>query len=214
VSASSGAAERRAARPASRVVVVASSTGGPTALTRVLPALPASLGVAVLVAQHMPRGFTASLAKRLDALCAMRAREAVDGEALEADRIYVAPGGSHLFVDDTDGTPRARIDHGPPLWGVRPAADHLFNSAASVFGAGTVGVVLTGMGRDGAAGLAAVRAAGGRALVQDRASSVVFGMPQAALDTAGADRVLPLGELGPAIADAVRELPPPLAPCA
>jgi two-component system chemotaxis response regulator CheB len=197
-----------AARPARGVVVVASSTGGPNALARVLPALPAELGAAVLVAQHMPPGFTTSLARRLDARCALPVREAVHGEVLEADRVYLAPGGLHLLVDDAEGVPRARLEVGEPVWGVRPAADLLFASAARAFGASTVGVVLTGMGRDGAAGLRAVREARGAALVQDRASCVVFGMPQAALDAAGADRVLPLAEIGAAVVDAVRALLP------
>ncbi|WP_104022674.1 CheB methylesterase domain-containing protein [Gemmatirosa kalamazoonensis] len=198
----------RVTRHPSRVVVIAASTGGPNALARVLPALPASLGAAVLVAQHMPPGFTGSLARRLDALSALPVREAVQGDVLEPDHVYLAPGGLHILVDLADGVPCVRLDPREPLWGVRPAADLLFESAARAFGECTVGVVLTGMGRDGAAGLRAVRRAGGAALVQDRDSSVVFGMPQAALDAAGADRVVPLAELGQAVADAVRHLPP------
>jgi len=219
VSASSGVTERGVlalgaaprgvvTQPATHVVVVASSTGGPNALAHVLAAMPARLGAAVLVAQHMPPGFTASLARRLDALCALPVREAIHGEPLETDRVYLAPGGLHLVVDEVDGAPRAMLDVGAPLWGVRPAADLLFASAARVFGARVVGVVLTGMGRDGAAGLRDVRGAGGSALVQDRSSCVVFGMPQAALDAAGADRVVPLAELGAAVVDAVLALPP------
>lgn len=189
------------------MIVVASSTGGPRALSRVLPAIPRGLGAAVLVAQHMPAAFTASLARRLDALCALPVREAVHGEALEADRIYVAPGGVHLLLDALGGIARVRLDDGPALWGVRPAADHLFRSAAALYGVATIGVVLTGMGRDGAAGLRAVRDAGGRALVQDAASCVVNGMPQAALDDAGADRIASLDVLGDALADELRALP-------
>ena len=217
MSASSAASELppRTARPAGvgvapahRVVVIASSTGGPNALARVLPALPADLGAAVLVAQHMPPGFTSSLARRLDARCALAVREAAHGEVLEPDHVYIAPGGLHLLVDDDDGVPRVRLDMGEAVWGVRPAADLLFASAARAFGSRTVGVVLTGMGRDGAAGLRAVRNARGAALVQDRATCVVFGMPQAALDAAGADRVVSLPDLGAAVLDAVRALPP------
>jgi two-component system, chemotaxis family, protein-glutamate methylesterase/glutaminase len=188
--------------------VIASSTGGPNALARLLPALPPALGAAVLVAQHMPPGFTATLARRLDAACALCVTEVTDGAALEADHVYVAPGGAHLLVDDSaPDAPRARLEHGAPLWGVRPAADLLFASAARAFGGRVVGVVLTGMGRDGAAGLRAVRDAGGLALVQDEASCVVFGMPHAALEEAGADRVAPPELLGAAIVEAVRSLP-------
>ena len=128
MSASSVVSERLApavACAATRIAVVASSTGGPRALSCVLPALPLGLDAAVLVAQHMPAGFTASLASRLDSLCRWRVHEAIDGERVEADTIYVAPGGFHLTVERGAGIARLRLDDGPALWGVRPAADHL-----------------------------------------------------------------------------------------
>jgi two-component system, chemotaxis family, protein-glutamate methylesterase/glutaminase len=207
VAAAPGAARVRE-RPASRVVVVAVSTGGPSALAQLLPPLPPDLDAAVLVAQHMPPGFTASLARRLDSLCAMRVSEAEAGEPIIGGRVYVARGGAHLRIArGPGGTPVVALDEGPPVWGVRPSADLLFASAAELFGASALGVVLTGMGRDGAEGLAAVRAAGGRAVVQDRASSVVYGMPHAALERAGADRVLPLGDVARAIVELVGALP-------
>jgi two-component system chemotaxis response regulator CheB len=197
-----------AARAAARVVVVAVSTGGPSALAQVLPALARDLDAAVLVAQHMPPGFTESLARRLDALCAMRVTEARHGETLRAGRVYLARGGAHLRVGrDESGLPVAVVDESAAVWGVRPAADLLFASAAEQFGAATLGVVLTGMGRDGAEGLRAVRAAGGRAVVQDRASSVVYGMPHAALELAGADRVVPLADVARAIGELAAALP-------
>jgi two-component system chemotaxis response regulator CheB len=206
VSASFAAAEPLPREALTRVVVVAASTGGPAALARLVGALPRALGAAVLVAQHMPAGFTATLAKRLHSIGPLPASEAGDGDVLEADRVYVAPGGSHLVVERDGAAARLRLDHGPAVWGVRPAADLLFASAAAIFGAGVVGVVLTGMGRDGAAGLRAVRDAGGHALVQDRASSVVYGMPHAAMQLAGADRELALGDVAGAIVDALATL--------
>jgi two-component system chemotaxis response regulator CheB len=196
------------ARAATRVVVIAVSTGGPSALAQVLPALPPDLDAAVLVAQHMPPGFTASLARRLDSLCAMRVTEAEHGEPLLGGRVYLARGGAHLRVArGDDGAPVVAVDDGPPVWGVRPCADLLFASAASLFGNSALGVVLTGMGRDGADGLRAVRDAGGRAVAQDRGSSVVYGMPHAALERAGADRVVALRDVARAIVELVAALP-------
>ena len=204
-----GSAVARPPRPAHAAVVVAASTGGPRALAELIPQLAATLDAAVLVAQHMPRGFTRSLAERLDGMSALRVSEAVHGEPIERDHVYIAPGGSHLVVALEAGVPVARLDDGPPLWGVRPSADPLFRSAAAAFGRQTVGVVLTGMGRDGADGLQAVRAAGGLALVQDEASAIVFGMPRAALAQGGADQVVPLHDMARAVTAALAARPLP-----
>jgi two-component system chemotaxis response regulator CheB len=188
---------------ATRVVVVASSTGGPRALSAIVPQLPRGLAAAVLVVQHMPAGFTKSLAQRLDTVSPMRIDEAEDGEPVVHGRMYIAPGGFHMTVRDHGDGPAIALDTSPSLWGVRPAADLLFRSAAELFGASTVAVVLTGMGRDGAEGTRAIREAGGRALIQDRDTATIFGMPQAALQCAGADRVVPLTDIGNAIAEFV-----------
>ncbi len=185
-----------AASPASNVVVIAASTGGPRALAAIVPHLPRSLPAAVLIVQHMPRGFTKSFATRLDSMSAIHIAEAEAGERVVHGRVYVAPGGQHMTVRDDGDGPAIALDERPPVWGVRPAADMLFHSAAEMFGASTLAVVLTGMGRDGADGTRAIRSAGGRAVVQDRETATIFGMPNAALQVAGADCVAPLSDIG------------------
>jgi two-component system chemotaxis response regulator CheB len=196
----------RAAHAAERVVLIASSTGGPGALATVLPALPRDLDAAVLVVQHMPPGFTRSLAQRLDTLSALSVREAADGDRLAHGVVYLAPGGTHMrIVTDAVGS-RVALDGGPTVWGVRPSADPLFASAVAAFGPRVVAAVLTGMGRDGADGLRMVRDAGGLGIVQDRDSSVVYGMPREALAVAGSDRVASLGDMAPAILELLAQV--------
>lgn len=184
---------------ATRIVTIASSTGGPRALAEVVPNLPRALGAAVLIVQHMPAGFTKSLSLRLHAMSKLPVSEAEAGEPILTDRVYLAPGGRHMTVSGSASAPVIALDDSPPIWGVRPSADPLFRSIAERFGSEVVAVVLTGMGRDGAEGARAIRAAGGRAILQDRATSTIFGMPNAALQIAGADRVVGLNEVAPAI---------------
>ncbi|MDQ8166089.1 MAG: chemotaxis-specific protein-glutamate methyltransferase CheB [Gemmatimonadota bacterium] len=183
------------------VVAVAASTGGPRALAEFFAHVPGDLDAAIVVVQHMPRGFTAGLARRLAQAGPVAVREARGGDRLISGRAYVAPGGQHLRLVASDDGVRTALDDGPAVWGVKPAADPLFVSAAQLFGDACVGVVLTGMGRDGALGLSAIREAGGGAIVQDEATSAVYGMPREALAIAGADRITTPAGAGDALAE-------------
>ena len=197
-----------AAAPTGRVDVIAvgSSTGGPDALTSVLPALPADLPVPVVITQHMPPVFTRLFAQRLDAKCPLHVKEAEDGDAVVPGVVLVAPGDRHLELRQTGAGVRVRLSHAPPENFCRPAVDVMFRSAAAVYGEHVLGVVLTGMGSDGARGAEVLRRAGGEVVVQDQESSVVWGMPGAVIAAGHAHRVLPLrsvaGELALAAARA------------
>jgi two-component system chemotaxis response regulator CheB len=180
-----------------KLVVIASSTGGPKALGELVPRLPAPLGTGSLIVQHMPAGFTASLATRLDGASKLAVTEAVGGEALDPAKLYLAPGGAHLRMA-ADG--RVRLSDEAPLGGLRPRADITIADAAKVFGPAMVLVVLTGMGKDGLEGARAVKAAGGRVLAEAESTCVVYGMPRVVAEAGLADEVLPLHELHTAIA--------------
>jgi two-component system chemotaxis response regulator CheB len=198
--------------PRSRVVTreaavaIAASTGGPRALTYVLGSLPADLGAAVLIVQHMPPGFTTTLASRLDDVSPIPVAEASGGEAVVPNRALLAPGDFHMRVRCVDGAVRVALDQRELLCGTRPAADALFPSVAEAYGERCVGVVLTGMGRDGTTGLAAVKAAGGGTLAQDRASSVVYGMPGRAMEEGVAQRAVALDAIPDAIVECLDSL--------
>jgi two-component system chemotaxis response regulator CheB len=193
--------QRKSPDAATRVVAIAASTGGPRALAEIIPRLPEDLGAAVVIVQHMPGEFTKLLAERLRAMSSLWVAEAMNGKLLRENRVYIAPGGYHMTLRGEPGNASISLDESPTMWGVRPAADPLFFSVASTFGPASIGVVLTGMGRDGAEGLRRIREAGGRAIVQDRDSSIIYGMPQAALAAAGTDKIAKLNDIAPLIRD-------------
>ena len=178
------------------LVVIAASTGGPAALQQLLPRLSADADAAWLLVQHLPPHFTGAFASRMDRICEITVREAREGDRLERGTLLVAPGGFHLMLD-AGGV--ARLNQEPTLWGVRPAADIAMHSAAARFGARTIGVALTGMGRDGASGIKAIQAAGGVCVAQDEATSVIYGMPRAAVETGAVHCSLPLPEIANAL---------------
>lgn len=177
------------------VVVVGVSTGGPPALERFLPALPADSPVPVLIAQHMPALFTAMLAERLNGLCRIPVHEALPGEIIRPGIAYIARGDRHMRTVGSAAHCALHLAQSEVEQQCRPSVNALFRSAAAVYGAGVLAVVLTGMGSDGLEGCRAIRAAGGRILVQDRETSAVWGMPGAIVKAGLADKVLPLHEL-------------------
>jgi len=180
-----------------RVAIIAVSTGGPAALSRVIPALPANCPLALIVVQHMPAQFTSALAERLNGLSAVKVKEAADGDVPQQGLALIAPGDRHLEVGDRGVI---RLTDGPPVNGCRPAADVTMRSAATVFGHRAVGVVMTGMGKDGAAGMVAIKAVDGATVAQDEETSVIYGMPKAAADACRIDAVLPLDSIAPYLA--------------
>ncbi|HVS69419.1 MAG TPA: chemotaxis response regulator protein-glutamate methylesterase [Mycobacteriales bacterium] len=184
------------------VVVIASSTGGPNALSQVLPKW--DLPVPVLVVQHMPPNFTKILAERLDAACTMPVSEAQDGELVEPGRILIARGDFHLRLRGTAARPEVVLANEPPENSVRPAADVTFRDVAALWGAHALGVVLTGMGRDGTDGARAITAAGGVVIAQDEASSVVWGMPGSVVDAGLASKVVPLDAIAATVPALIR----------
>jgi two-component system chemotaxis response regulator CheB len=183
-------------QPASRLVAIGASTGGPRALQEILVRLPGDLPAGLLVVQHMPPHFTAAMAQRLDGLCALRVQEAVEGMRPEEGLVVVARGGQHLRLD---GTGRVTLTDEPPVWAVRPAVDPMMADVAALPRIPRLGVILTGMGQDGALGLGAIKRAGGATLAQDEASCVVYGMPRAAVRAGVVDCQLPLSAMADAI---------------
>lgn len=185
-------------------VVIGVSTGGPVALSSVIPALPADLNVPVVIVQHMPPVFTKLLAERLNAASPLEVVEAADLMPLVPGRVYIAAGGFHLTMATVRGTNVLRLDDGPMENSCKPAVDVTLRHAKTLWGPRTLTVILTGMGSDGLAGARDLRQVGGKVLAQDAETSVVWGMPGAVIKAGVADAVLPLSQIAPAIVSAVR----------
>jgi two-component system chemotaxis response regulator CheB len=186
-------ASRRAAPPA--IVAIGCSAGGPLALQEILPAVPAGTTAAILVAQHMPGRFTALFAERLARTCALPVGEPSDGEALRPGRIYIAPGGRQTTLEEAAAGPLFRVRPRRPEERYAPSADLLMRSAARLFGPRVLGILMTGMGHDGVAGLRAIKTGRGRTIVEAESTAVVFGMPREAIRRGLADLVLPRPEI-------------------
>jgi len=192
----SGSAIKRAG--ISSIVGIGISTGGPNALARLLPSLPGDIGVPIVIVQHMPPIFTQSLAKSLDNKCALEVHEAKNGEPLQPNRVYIAPGGKQMkIVAATDGRQRViKITDDPPENSCKPSVDYLFRSIAELYVGRATGVIMTGMGSDGTTGLKLMKGNGAVIIAQDEASCVVFGMPKEPIQQGIADVVAPLGNIG------------------
>lgn len=186
-----------------KIIFIGASTGGTEATKEVLMALPPD-APAVVITQHMPAGFTTSYSKRLDGLCRIRVKEASDGERVLPGHAYIAPGGLHLSVERSGANYIARVRDGEPVNRHKPSVEVLFQSAARVVGQNAVGIMLTGMGADGARAMREMREAGSYNVCQDEATCVVFGMPREAINHGAAHEVLPLQQIAPRVIEHLR----------
>lgn len=180
--------------PAEKLILVGASTGGTEAIKVFLEKMPPNCP-GILIAQHMPAAFTNSFAKRMDSLSLIAVKEAEQGDRILPGHAYIAPGHSHLLVNRSGGHYIAELSEAPPVNRHRPSVDVLFHSAAQRLGANAIGVIMTGMGRDGAAGMLEMKQAGAYNFAQDEASCVVFGMPKEAIATGGVDEIVPIQEM-------------------
>lgn len=175
-----------------KIIAIGTSTGGPRALQEVIPRLPEDLPAAVLIVQHMPKGFTHSLAQRLNQQSKIRVKEGEQGDKIENGLAILAPGGYHMTLEKGG---IIGLNQEPPVWGVRPAVDVLFKSIAENYPAQVVTVILTGMGHDGAAGVAILKEKNAKSIAEDKSTCVVYGMPKSVVDKGLADKVLPLSQV-------------------
>jgi two-component system chemotaxis response regulator CheB len=187
-----------------KLVVIGTSTGGPKALQSVITKLPKNLPCGVLVVQHMPPGFTRSLAERLDTISEIAVKEAAAHDRIRAGQVYIAPGNYHMIVQPNGAGREIVLNQDPPLASHRPAVDVMFDSVAQ-FGKDVISVIMTGMGCDGSAGMRKIKSAGGYIIAENEETSVVYGMPKAVVDMGIADEVLPLQDIARSIVEAVKK---------
>ena len=204
VSKAAPAGEKRVQKPKEKripssskitVVTIGTSTGGPPALQALIPRLPADFASGVIVVQHMPPGFTRTLAERLDAMSKLRVSEAVDGDIVKPGRVLVAPAGKHLKLRKRNGQLVVRLGSQPEESLHKPSVDIVMESVANICGRKSLGVLLTGMGSDGAEGMRAIKEAGGKTLAESEETSIVYGMPKSAIDQGVVDEVVPLHDM-------------------
>ncbi|MDR1873510.1 MAG: chemotaxis response regulator protein-glutamate methylesterase [Synergistaceae bacterium] len=186
------------------IVAVAASTGGPVALQQLLSRLPGNFPLPVVITQHMPKDFTASFARRLNSLSDLSVVEGREGMELKPGLVVIAPGGAHLIVKRRGGVPCCSLSDAPPVLSVKPSANIMFLSAADEFGGKVIGVILTGMGRDGAEGAVALHAKGAYIIAESQETCVVYGMPKAAVEAGVVDDLLPLSEIPDALLKSIR----------
>ncbi|SFA41726.1 two-component system, chemotaxis family, response regulator CheB [Parageobacillus thermantarcticus] len=184
-----------------KIVCIGTSTGGPRALQQVLTKLPENIAAPIMIVQHMPKGFTKSLAQRLDSLSSIAVKEAEDGETLQNGTAYIAPGGFHLLVHEAKGSLTACVEQSPPRNGHRPSVDVLFESISALTDYEKIAVIMTGMGSDGTMGLRRLKESGNtKVIAEDEKTAVVFGMPRAAIQANVVDMVVPLEQIAEMIA--------------
>lgn len=184
-----------------RAIVIGASTGGPRALSEIIKRLPKEkVNIPIFIVQHMPKGFTTSFAERLNGQCSLVVKEAEQGESIQGGHIYIAPGGFHMTIEGKN----IYLDQRDKILGVRPAVNYLFQSAAPVYRESLLGVILTGMGRDGTEGMKAIKKWGGTNIAQDEESSVIFGMPSSAIDSGVVHHVLSLDQVSQRINEVLR----------
>ncbi|MDR1731867.1 MAG: chemotaxis response regulator protein-glutamate methylesterase [Synergistaceae bacterium] len=186
------------------IVAIAASTGGPVALQQLLARLPGNFPLPLVITQHMPKDFTASFAKRLDSLSELSVKEGREGMELAPGCAVIAPGGSHLIIKRKGGVPCCSLSDAPPLLSVKPSANIMFLSVADEFGGKAVGIILTGMGRDGADGAVALRSKGAYIIAESQETCVVYGMPKAAVEAGVVDELLPLSEIPGALLKSIK----------